>query len=155
LEDRQFPTNERVRPECTNPPCPSGWIVPALDLGSGCSRFATVQLVDDIDLRGQHLRSAVIHKCGYRFLRFLREAIRHGVRLMSEKWVVGQDLRISVGFLGALGGSAAIVTYANCNAGRLSHSVRVHTCRRARRGPGRRRREAEKTRGEKTCIAAR
>ena len=41
------------------------------------------------------------------WLQILREAIRHGVRLMSGKWVVGQGLRLSVESLGALGGSAA------------------------------------------------
>jgi hypothetical protein len=41
------------------------------------------------------------------WLQILREAIRLGVRLMSGKWVVGQGLRISVEYLGALGRSAA------------------------------------------------
>ena len=49
-------------------------------------------------------------------LKIRKEAIRHGVRLMSGKWVVGQGLRISVEYLGALGGSAA-------TAGRESPSV--------------------------------
>ena len=41
------------------------------------------------------------------WLQIFTEAIRHGVRLMSGKWVVSQGLRISVEYLGALGGSAA------------------------------------------------
>jgi hypothetical protein len=42
-------THEDVKRECLNLTSPSGWIGPALDSGSGCSRLATVQLVDYVN----------------------------------------------------------------------------------------------------------
>jgi hypothetical protein len=42
-------THEDVKRECLNLTSPSGWIGPALDSGSGCSRLATVQLVDGVN----------------------------------------------------------------------------------------------------------
>jgi hypothetical protein len=49
VEGSAVSTHDDVRHECMNPPCPSGWIVPALESGSACSRLATAQLVDDVN----------------------------------------------------------------------------------------------------------
>jgi hypothetical protein len=59
---------EDFRRECLNVMMPVGLDCPRPRLRLRCSRLALVQLVDDVDQLGQHVRSAVIRGCGYRFL---------------------------------------------------------------------------------------